>query len=75
VCSSDLEISRSGLIPQAGLQVSAALSAYTVGKVDFMALLESQMALYRTELDYHQALTEYEKGLSTVEFLVGRGLF
>lgn len=67
-----LELYKTGIIPQAGIQVKSALSAYTVNKIDFMTLLDSQMTLYRYELEYHEALTEYEKNLSSLEAAVGK---
>jgi outer membrane protein TolC len=69
------ELYRTGIIPQASLQVSSAMSAYRVGKVDFMTLLDSQMTLYRYELEYHQAITEYEKSVANLEAAVGKRLF
>ncbi len=67
-----LELYKTGIIPQASIQVKSALSAYTVNKIDFMTLLDSQMTLYRYELEYHEALTEYEKNLSSLEAAVGK---
>jgi len=67
-----LALYRTGIIPQAGVQVRSALSAYTVNRVDFMSLLDSQMTLYRYELEYHEALTEYEKNLAGLEAAVGQ---
>lgn len=67
-----LELYKTGIIPQASLQVSSAMSAYRVGKADFMTLLDSQMTLYRYELEYHQALAEYEKNLASIEAIIGR---
>jgi outer membrane protein TolC len=67
-----LELYNTGIIPQASIQLKSALSAYTVNKVDFMTLLDSQMTLYRYELEYHQALTEYEKNLASLEAAVGK---
>jgi outer membrane protein TolC len=69
------ELYRTGIIPQASLQVNSAMSAYRVGKVDFMTLLDSQMTLYRYELEYHQAITEYEKSVANLEAVVGKRLF
>jgi cobalt-zinc-cadmium efflux system outer membrane protein len=67
-----LELYKSGIIPQASLQMNSAMSAYRVGKADFMTLLDSQMTLYRYELEYHQALIEYHKNLASLEAVVGR---
>jgi len=69
-----IELYKTGIIPQAGLQVSSATSAYRVNKVDFMTLLDSQMTLYRYELEYHQALTEYEKNVANLEATLGKRL-
>jgi outer membrane protein TolC len=67
-----LELYKTGIIPQIGLQVSSAMSAYRVNKADFMTLLDSQMTLYKYELEYHQALTEYEKNVANLEWIVGK---
>lgn len=67
-----LELYQTGIVPQATLLVNSALSAYRVNKVDFMTLLDSQMTLYKYQLEYHQALTEYEKNLAGLEWVVGR---
>jgi outer membrane protein TolC len=67
-----LELYRTGIIPQAGAEVKSALSAYTVNKVDFISVLDSQMTLYRYEVEYHGALTQYEKNLAGLEAAVGK---
>jgi outer membrane protein TolC len=69
------ELYRTGIIPQASLQVNSAVSAYRVGKADFLTLLDSQLTLYRYEIEYHQALTEYEKNVASLEAIVGKWLF
>ncbi len=66
-----IELYRTGIIPQSRMQIDTALSAYMVNKADFMTLLDSRMRLYRFELDYHDALTEYEKSLAALEAAVG----
>lgn len=67
-----LELYKTGIIPQANLQISSAMSAYRVNKADFMTLLDSQMTLYKYELEYHLALTEYEKNVASLEAVVGK---
>lgn len=62
---------RTGILPQARLQIDSAMSAYMVNQADFMTLLDSRMQLYRYELEYHGALTEYEKRLAALEAAVG----
>jgi outer membrane protein TolC len=67
-----IELYRTGIIPQSRMQIDTALSAYMVNKADFMTLLDSRMRLYNYELDYHGALTEYEKSLAALEAAVGK---
>jgi outer membrane protein TolC len=69
-----IDLYRTGVIPQARLQIDTAMSAYMVNKADFMTLLDSRMRLYRYELDYHEALTDYEKSLAALEAAVGTAL-
>jgi outer membrane protein TolC len=70
-----IDLYKTGIIPQASLQINSAMSAYRVNKADFMTLLDSQMTLYKYELEYHQALTEYEKNVANLEATVGKRLF
>jgi outer membrane protein TolC len=65
---------KTGILPQASLQVESALSAYRVNKVDFMTLLDSRMTVYRYELEYQQALADYEKNVASLEAVVGKRL-
>ena len=69
-----LELYKTGIIPQASLQVNSALSSYRVNKADFLTLLDSQMTLYKYELEYHQALTEYEKNVASLGATIGKQL-
>jgi len=69
-----IELYKTGIIPQASLQISSALSSYRVNKADFMTLLDSQMTLYKYELEYHQALTEYEKNGANLGAITGKDL-
>ena len=67
-----LDLYKTGIIPQANLQINSAMSAYRVNKADFMTLLDSQMTIYKYGLEYHQALTEYEKNVASLEAAVGK---
>ena len=69
-----VELYKTGIIPQASLQIGSAMSAYRVNKADFMTLLDSQMTLYRYELEYHLALTEYERNVANLEAALGKRL-
>jgi len=70
-----LELYRTGIIPQASLQINSSLSAYRVNKADFMTLLDSQMTLFKYELEYHQALTEYERNVANLGAVAGKEFF
>jgi cobalt-zinc-cadmium efflux system outer membrane protein len=67
-----IELYKTGIIPQASLQINSAMSSYRVNKADFMTLLDSQMTRYKYELEYHQALTEYEKNVANIGAAVGK---
>jgi outer membrane protein, heavy metal efflux system len=70
-----IDLYRTGIIPQASLQINSAISSYRVNKADFMTLLDSQMTLYKYELEYHQALTEFEKNVASIGATIGKQLF
>ncbi len=70
-----LELYKTGILPQASLQINSAMSAYRVNKADFMTLLDSQRTLYKYELEYHQALTEFEKNVASIGATIGKQLF
>jgi len=67
-----IELYKTGILPQASLQINSAMSSYRVNKADFMTLLDSQMTLYKYELEYHQALTEYEKNVASLGAAIGK---
>ena len=60
-----------GILPQARTTVSSATAAYQVGSVDFLALLESQVTLFRHELDYHRLLADFAAAAASLERAVG----
>ncbi|WP_305042796.1 TolC family protein [Geoalkalibacter sp.] len=63
-----------GIIPQAEVTLDAALAAYRVGQYEFMNVLESQMALFNYQREYHEAIAEHEMVLVQLEGLVGTRL-
>lgn len=68
------ELYRDGILPQAGHSLEAALAAYRVGKVDFMSVLDSQVALYNFEHEYYDAVAEHQMQLARLEGVVGKEL-
>ncbi len=67
-----IDLYQTGILPQTSLQINSAMSSYRVNKADFMTLLDSQMTLYKYELEYHQALTEYEKNVASLGATIGK---
>jgi outer membrane protein TolC len=67
-----IELYKTGILPQTSLQINSAMSSYRVNKADFMTLLDSQMTLYKYELEYHQALTEFEKNVAGIGATIGK---
>ncbi len=70
----EAELLHEGIIPQAQLSLESGRAAYQVGKVDFLTLLDSQMALYDGLRDHYRAVTDYEKGVAELERAIGTPL-
>lgn len=60
-----------GILPQARAGLESSTSAYRVGRVDFLTLLDAQVTLYRHELDRHRLLTDFAENLAALERAVG----
>jgi outer membrane protein TolC len=59
------------IIPQSRLSFESASAGYTVGKVDFLTLLNNILVLREAQLSYEEQLTEFEKSLVQLEEVVG----
>ena len=70
-----LALYRTTVIPQAEGAVTASFSAYRVGRVNLMTLLDNQMTVNR----YRQELVALEatqgKAIAEIEMMLGRQLF
>ena len=62
----------SGILPQARLAFESTLSAYRVNRVDFLTLLDSQMAVLNYEVNHAGVVVSYNKALAEIDQLVGR---
>jgi outer membrane protein TolC len=62
------------ILPQARAAVESSLSSYRVGGVDFMALVDSQMAVNRFEGEYFDLMASYGLALARLEQTIGRDL-
>ena len=60
------------ILPQARITLESTLSAYQVGRVEFMTLLDSQMAVFNYEMARLTALAGYHKAQVEIDFLTGR---
>jgi outer membrane protein TolC len=60
-----------GILAQAGSVLDAAIASYRAGQADFMKVLDSRMALFSLELEYHRAMAEYRMQLAALEASVG----
>lgn len=67
-----VELYEKGLIPQAQQSLESAVIAYRVGKIDFLSLLDSRMALYNYEREYYDSIAEYHMKKAQLESVVGR---
>nr|WP_092074432.1 TolC family protein [Dendrosporobacter quercicolus]NSL49696.1 TolC family protein [Dendrosporobacter quercicolus DSM 1736]SDM94777.1 Outer membrane protein TolC [Dendrosporobacter quercicolus] len=70
-----IDLFKTTVIPQAEQTYQAGVVGYTNGKVDFMAVLDSLVALRNAKLDYYKARVDYEKAAANLEKAVGKPLF
>lgn len=65
---------RDEILPQARATVASALSSYRVGSVDFMTLVDAQMAVNDFDGSFHQLLADYGTALAGIESAVARSI-
>jgi outer membrane protein TolC len=70
-----IELFRTGIIPQSTMSLQSAIAGYKVNKVDFITLVNNQITLYDYEIDYYRFITDYENKLAELEAAVGKRLF
>ena len=63
-----------GILDQAASVLETTIASYRADKTDFMKVLDSQMALFNLEREYHEAVAEYQMQLAVLEGLVGTEL-
>ena len=66
---------RSTVLPQADATVASAMSAYRVGSVDFMTVLDDRMTVNRYRQELYVLDAEQGKAWAELEMFVGRALF
>jgi cobalt-zinc-cadmium efflux system outer membrane protein len=62
------------ILPQARASVESALSAYRVGRVDFMTLVDNQMTVNRYAIESIQLTAAYDGAVARIEALIGADL-
>ena len=62
---------RTSVLPQARQSLMAARAGYQNGKIDFLTLVNNQMTLFQTELEYQRIISDYYKALAELEYVTG----
>lgn len=62
---------RDAVLPQARAAVESAFSAYRVGQVDYMTLVENEMTVNRYEIESLRLSADYHRSVAELEALVG----
>lgn len=63
------------IIPEAEQSLEADMSAYQVGRLDFLNLLNSQITLLNYEIKLHEVMSDLEKNYANLEVVVGKRIF
>lgn len=66
-----INLIKNNLIPQAHFTFASASASYTVGKVDFLTLLDSFLILQENEIELQNEQVAYEKAMTKLEEIVG----
>lgn len=70
----EAELLRTGLVPQATQSLESSRSAYEVGRIEFLALLDSQVRLLSAQLQEVRALSDRRAAFGVLESIVGDDL-
>ncbi|MFQ5740806.1 MAG: TolC family protein [Acidobacteriota bacterium] len=65
------ELFSRAVVPQSTLALESSLSAYEVGTVDFLTMLDNFLTVLDYEVDYYRELTNFQMALARLEPLVG----
>jgi hypothetical protein len=64
-----MRLYKDAVIPQASLALESSLSAYRVGNLDFLTILNNWTIVLNFELEYYNQLAQHETALSNLERL------
>jgi outer membrane protein TolC len=65
------ELYATAILPQARTGVDAALSAYRVGRADYMTLINAQMTVNQYETELFRLAADYARAVAEIEALTG----
>jgi len=60
-----------GIIPQTRTGLESSLSAYQVGKIDFLSVLNNASTLLNYQTEYERRMADYEKAIAQIEQITG----
>ena len=66
-----MRLYRQGIIPQATASLDSALSAYEVGSLDFLSLIDNALTVFNYDLQYQEKTRDYFQSLVRLEELLG----
>lgn len=69
--SRQIDLYKTGLIPQSKTSLDSAIAGYQVNKIDFITLVNNQLTLYNYEIEYYRAITNYMNKLAELDAAVG----
>ena len=69
-----IELVERGSMIQAKENLNSSLTAYQVGEIDFMNVIDAQNSLYVIEKNLYRLRTDYLKLIAELEFLTGTKL-
>ncbi|MCP5041912.1 MAG: TolC family protein [bacterium] len=70
----EAELLHTGLVPQALQSLESSRTAYEVGRLDFLGLLDSQVRLLTAQLQEVRAVSDRRAAFGVLEALVGEDL-
>jgi len=68
------ELYATSVLPQAHAAVESALSAYRVGSVDYMTLVNNQLTVNRYKIETVRLVADYRRAVAELEALIGSDL-
>jgi len=61
-----------GIVPQGRLSLQSAVSAYQVGKIDFLTMLNSATTVLNYESEYIRRIADHHKAVARIEQITGQ---